>query len=57
MKTALTPEEKLIAAWAHITQGVSQQTLAAIYGVNSGRIAEAVKAARKAFEIEKGQSE
>ena len=52
-KTALTPTEKLTASWAHIVQGVDQHTLAAIYGVNAGRIAEAVSAARIAFGIEK----
>lgn len=49
-KTALAPDEKLRVAFAHMVLGVDQHTLAAMYGVNSGRVAEAVTAVRQALE-------
>jgi len=54
-KTALTPDEKLKAAWGHLIQGVDQHTIAALYGVNPARVAEAIAAARAAFGIPKGK--
>ena len=45
----MNAEQKLTAAYMYIVRGVSQQDLAAIYNVNSGRIAEAVQAARSVF--------
>ena len=51
----LTFEQKIAAAWAYFTQGVDQQTIAALYGVNQGRIAEACKAIRDALEPVKEQ--
>jgi hypothetical protein len=42
--TGLTFEQKITAAWAYHVKGVDQHTLAALYGVNQGRIAEACKA-------------
>jgi hypothetical protein len=42
--SGLTFEQKITAAWAYHVKGVDQHTLAALYGVNQGRIAEACKA-------------
>lgn len=47
-KTALTPREKLKAAYMHDVRGVAQHILADMFEVNAGRIAEAVTAVRKA---------
>lgn len=49
-KTALTPQEKLRVAVAHLCEGVDQHVLAALMGVNQGRINEAVTAVRRAIE-------
>ena len=46
----LTPDQKMTAAWAYHVKGVDQHTLAAIYGVNQGRVAEACKAGAIAIE-------
>lgn len=48
-KAALTPEEKLKAAYFYLVRGVDQHTLADLFGVNGGRIAEAVIEVRKAI--------
>lgn len=48
---SLAPRTQLKVAHAYFVLGVSQQQLATIFEVNSGRIAEAVKKARDAFEI------
>ena len=50
-KTSLTPMEKLKAAYAHEVHGVSQHAIASLYGVNQGRIADAVSSVRKAVGI------
>lgn len=47
-KTALTPREKLKAAYMHDVRGVAQQVLADMFEVNIGRINEAITAVRKA---------
>ena len=47
-KQNLTPEEKIKAAAAHELLGIDQHHLAFIFGVNQGRVAEAVIALRKA---------
>jgi hypothetical protein len=47
--TALTFEQKVTAAWAYHVKGVDQHTLAAVYGVNQGRIAEACKSVENAL--------
>jgi hypothetical protein len=44
VKTALTPDEVLRVAFAHLLYGVDQHALAMLFTVNPGRIAEAVKA-------------
>jgi hypothetical protein len=49
-KPYLTQREVLIVAYAHLISGVDQQTLAAIYNVNQGRISEAVTVVRTACE-------
>jgi transposase-like protein len=41
-KTSLTPDEKLRAAHAHLCDGVAQHTIAALFGVNPGRVNEAI---------------
>ena len=46
---SLTFEQKVTAAWAYHVKGVDQHTLAALYGVNQGRIAEACKAVENAI--------
>lgn len=52
-KTALTPEEKLRAAYAHLINGVDQHVIASLFAVNSGRVAEAIADVRKAVGLEK----
>lgn len=53
LKTSLTFEEKITAAWAYHVKGVDQHTLASIYGVNPGRISEACKTVANALEPER----
>jgi len=55
-KTALTPEERITVAWAYYVKGIHQHTLAALFNVNAGRIAEACVAIRAAAENPKGNS-
>lgn len=50
---ALDFDQKISVAWAYFVQGVDQSTLAALYGVNQGRVAEACKAVRLALEPDK----
>jgi len=47
MKTQLTPDEKLRAAHAHLILGVDQTIIAMLFGVNLGRVNEAVMEVRK----------
>lgn len=56
-KGALTPEEKLKAAAAHDLLGVAQHHLAFIFGVNQGRINEAIKEVREATGMNETTSE
>jgi 3-dehydroquinate dehydratase len=49
-KTALTPAEKLRVAVAVLVDGMDQHRVAALMGVNPGRVAEAVVAIRDAIE-------
>ena len=49
-KTHLTPDEKLRAAYAYLINDIEQH-IASLFGVNSGRIAEAVMAVRAAVGI------
>ena len=51
-KTALTPGEKLRVAVAVLLDGMDQHKVAALMGVNPGRVNEAVKAVRKAIDPE-----
>lgn len=48
-KTFLTPSEKLRVANAHLVDGVSQEVIARLMGVNAGRVNEAVQAVRMAL--------
>lgn len=48
-KTALTPDEKIKAAYLHEVMGVDQHILAAAYGVNPGRVNEALRDIRSAI--------
>lgn len=50
-KTALDPQEKLKAAYAYEILGVEQHVIAALYGINPGRVAEAISAVRTAVGI------
>ena len=47
-KSDLTHDEKLRAAYAYLINGVAQHHIAALYGVNQGRISEAVALVAKA---------
>lgn len=47
-KASLSPEEKLKAAYLHEITGLDYQTLTIIFGVNPGRIADAITAVREA---------
>jgi hypothetical protein len=49
-KTSLSPAEKLRIAVAVLVDGMDQHKIAALMGVNAGRVAEAVNAVRKALE-------
>jgi hypothetical protein len=49
-KGALTAEEKLRVAYGALVLGVSQHDLTALFGVNQGRINEAVKSVALAVE-------
>jgi hypothetical protein len=51
-KTTLTPAEKLRVAVAVLVDGIDQHKVAALMGVNQGRVGEAVAAVRKAIEGE-----
>ena len=48
-KNTLTHDEKLRAAYAHLINDVPQHHIAALYGVNQGRISEAVTLVSKAL--------
>lgn len=52
-KRTLTPEERLRAAYAHDILGVDQHTISALFGVNQGRVAEAIEAVREATGAER----
>jgi len=43
-KTALTPEERITAAFMHYVRKIDQQDIAMLYGVNGGRVNEACRA-------------
>ena len=51
-RTALSPAEKLRVAVAVLVEGVPQHVIAALMGVNPGRVAEAVVTARQTFGFE-----
>ena len=55
-RTALTPAEKLRVAVAVLIDGFDQHRVAALMGVNPGRVNEAVVAIRKAIEPEDPQA-
>ena len=50
IKTALTFEEKVTAAYLHHAQGVDQHVVAMAMGVNMGRVNEACVAVRRVLE-------
>jgi hypothetical protein len=56
-KTALTPAEKLKVAYAVLINGWDQHEVAALMGVNPGRVNEAVMAVRKAIDPEGTKAE
>jgi len=43
-KTSLTPREKIKAAYAYEIMGIAQHDIAALFEVNQGRVADAIKA-------------
>jgi hypothetical protein len=51
-KVALTPAEKLRVAVAVLIEGFDQHRVAALMGVNPGRVNEAVMAVRQAIDPE-----
>ena len=53
VKTTLEPEEKLKAAYLHEFMGLDMHTLTVVFGVNPGRIAEAISDVRRAIGMEK----
>lgn len=53
-RAALTPEQRLMAAHMHIISGVDQHAIAGSYGVNAGRVAEAIAAIRLAITDPRG---
>lgn len=53
-KTALTGEEKITVAFMYLVRGIPQHDLATMYGVNPGRIAEAIIPIREAAGLQKG---
>lgn len=48
-KSCLTPREKLKVAYAYEIMGIAQHDLAALFEVNQGRVAEAIKAVMAAI--------
>jgi hypothetical protein len=48
-KTELTYDEKLKAAHAYLINGIPQHHIASMYGVNPGRVSEAVAAVSTAL--------
>ena len=46
----LSFEDKVRVAWAYYCESIPQQTLASLYGVNSGRISEACTSVKNALE-------
>lgn len=57
MKTDLTPEERIAAAYLSVVRNVPHQDLAVAFGVNMGRISEAVVAIRLTADDPKGARE
>lgn len=55
-KATLTPEERLRAAYANDILGVDQHTISALFGVNQGRVAEAIEAVRAAVGAERSRA-
>jgi hypothetical protein len=53
-RAALTPEERLTAAYQHIVLGHQQQHVAMAMAVNLGRVNEAIQAVRVAIRDPKG---
>lgn len=49
-KASLTADEKLRAAHAHLINKIGQHHIAALYGVNPGRVNEAIMAVKMALE-------
>jgi hypothetical protein len=50
----LYPGDKLKIAYFHLVKGIAQHTLADMFNVNPGRIAEAIKPIAKAAGYEEG---
>jgi len=47
-KTGLTPDEEIKVAYFHLIKGIAQHTLADMFDVNPGRIAEAIERVSRA---------
>ena len=56
-KTTLTPGERLRVAVAVLLDGMDQHKVAAMMGVNPGRVNEAVMAVRRAIDPEANANE
>lgn len=55
-KKSLTPREKVKVAYAYLIRGVDQHTIASMFEVNAGRVAEAVKEIRAAVDWPMGEN-
>ena len=53
-KANLEPLEKLKAAYLHDVLGVDQHIISAFFGINSGRVNEAIRDVRQAIELTHG---
>ena len=52
-KTSLTPEEKIEVAYWNIVRGFNQHDIAAMKGLNAGRVAEACSLIKTAVGLKK----
>ena len=56
-KTILEPIEKLKVAYIYETYGIDQHAIAALYGVNSARVNEAISDVRNAIGLTKPRAD
>jgi len=56
IKTTLTPEERVRVAFGYLILGIDQHALTALFGVNQGRINDAISAVAAAVEWPNGSA-